>query len=1127
MKRDQSYLHNYHSKDICKAINMSWSKDIKFYFRTVFVWFPDTKYMACPTCGGTNVTENGWPPHPGRRVVSTHSHYFIMTKRYVCPECNERSIQTKTKNRSGFMGWNSEVLKNMPFYIIQTFPAFLTHRAGVDKKLLDWFRPLVNCGVRPEQISRILLEMHTKEYTSKFIQYEQELSLAKQFSPSLDRKMFSSFSNPCEYDGKVPSGSYIETVYIQYGDSIKTYLDNEVKKRTGDVIEIDASYKIPKLLYQVDGKPLFKGLITCTNEFNEIRFQFQCPTDGHDQYVQPLLAYKETLRAYGQTGPRFCFVDNTVRDKNFLLCQLDTLKASEDKLKSCSRLIAPIQEGHKEVDYDTCLFRYIKKASDANEVCDLLMLTMSSLTKKVLSLDIEWGFSTKKFGTIQIGYYCEESDKCKSIVFHIAAMPMIAGDRLPKRLRELLTRTDIVFVGKQVAGDLKRVNTEFNINVQGFQRCIDLAQLAKTRGVIKDARLGLAALSEIILKKILPKPADIRLSDWDRTQDLTKEQQSYAAYDAIVSLEIFRALDKMPEQTREDKTTQEDIMLQNSNEDNHLPTDDHEVEEEKEQDEAVSQDDNEEDDDIILALSDEQIKLLAFAREQGLNYSHLLTNHDSRLGPIPASTTNRYSAVLGDVFHYMYRIKVPTKHEMKKPFHLALRQAFFVFDEDTLERVKRSLMIKDGKSAKEIELMFNYNPGFFLKCVPRTVPPSTQLYYRVRAVYEVFGGLIDSKSGKPLFNDKAFKCAKEILSEILQGFASDPPGFNAYSVQMDTNGNIKRNHLGYALLSCHRGTNSVEGVHKQLLATFHSWHTGVRMSKYMLAEFRHRYNHNASIVSRYQYPRIDHYDLWMIDIVKDLVRKNHGVNLYPGWKCTSHLSPTAERFTITSLQDHELTKAIEVAIGSKEIKLTKDQRFLANETGVRVPFLPFKNDDSLEDKTFAKMYLQCVEKKDEELAMIWASKKDGKDIFPKLPVHIRIKRGKLGRSLRIVEAHRRAEATMTALADMLKSGGVPFTNRKESEIEIGKNNQIKSHDLEKKESQKEIDREAGKESHESENIMLIHVAGIKMDQRPIDEYNSSDKKTKTRGQDKKIRGKRKCSLCKSESCKGSGGKNSV
>jgi len=53
------------------------------------------------------------------------------------------------------------------------------------------------------------------------------------------------------------------------------------------------------------------------------------------------------------------------------------------------------------------------------------------------------------------------------------------------------------------------------------------------------------------------------------------------------------------------------------------------------------------------------------------------------------------------------------------------------------------------------------------------------------------------------------------------------------------------------------------------------------------------------------------------------------------------------------------------------------------------------------------MYLQCVEIKDEELAMIWASKIDGKDIFPKLPVQIRIKREGLGRSLR---AHRRAEA---------------------------------------------------------------------------------------------------------------------
>ena len=48
-------------------------------------------------------------------------------------------------------------------------------------------------------------------------------------------------------------------------------------------------------------------------------------------------------------------------------------------------------------------------------------------------------------------------------------------------------------------------------------------------------------------------------------------------------------------------------------------------------------------------------------------------------------------------------------------------------------------MLRDveGKSDTDIEAMMYYNVDYFRQRVPRVVLPPSQLYHRVRAVYEV------------------------------------------------------------------------------------------------------------------------------------------------------------------------------------------------------------------------------------------------------------------------------------------------------------------------------------------------------------------------------------------------------
>ena len=48
-------------------------------------------------------------------------------------------------------------------------------------------------------------------------------------------------------------------------------------------------------------------------------------------------------------------------------------------------------------------------------------------------------------------------------------------------------------------------------------------------------------------------------------------------------------------------------------------------------------------------------------------------------------------------------------------------------------------------------------------------------------MYAIYGNKIDALSGKALFDDEAWKKANNVLKEILQGFVSDPPGYQFYT----------------------------------------------------------------------------------------------------------------------------------------------------------------------------------------------------------------------------------------------------------------------------------------------------------------------------------------------------------
>ena len=109
------------------------------------------------------------------------------------------------------------------------------------------------------------------------------------------------------------------------------------------------------------------------------------------------------------------------------------------------------------------------------------------------------------------------------------------------------------------------------------------------------------------------------------------------------------------------------------------------------------------------------------------------------------------------------------------------------------------------------------------------------------------------------------------------------------------------------------------------------------MSDALLAEFRHRYNQRCSERRRAGFPKLGHYDTWLVDKLQRLVELNHNKALFPDWSNTSDYITTDERFGTVPIYSEELKVAIctrAAALKAKDArafaeikaKLTPDQR---------------------------------------------------------------------------------------------------------------------------------------------------------------------------------------------------------
>ncbi|KAG7362391.1 3'-5' exonuclease [Nitzschia inconspicua] len=288
--------------------------------------------------------------------------------------------------------------------------------------------------------------------------------------------------------------------------------------------------------------------------------------------------------------------------------------------------------------------------------------------------------------------------------------------------------------------------------------------------------------------------------------------------------------------------------------------------------------------------------------------------YSPELGDVPIQVQDKFSCVIGDIFHAIDRAKIPVRHEFKKAFKVSMSRAFLEYEPAKLEKVKGKLMER-GWTDEEISATMFYNPTFFNRRVERIALPPRQLYYRVQAVMVAFGKRVDSKTKQPLFNKEAWKKAKNLLDEILEGFYSDPPGFDFYTFELDKNGQVKKDSHGIVLLLSCRGTSHVESVHRQYNTMFRHM-SGLEMGDALFRERRHRNNIDVARRRYLNIPKFGHYDTWLIDLLQKLIEQNTGRLLFPNWQNVTDFQDTEESFVTVPLHSQGLQNKLDETVAA-------------------------------------------------------------------------------------------------------------------------------------------------------------------------------------------------------------------
>jgi hypothetical protein len=283
------------------------------------------------------------------------------------------------------------------------------------------------------------------------------------------------------------------------------------------------------------------------------------------------------------------------------------------------------------------------------------------------------------------------------------------------------------------------------------------------------------------------------------------------------------------------------------------------------------------------------------------------------------------------------------------------------FNPHDVDKLKKVLGIESDPKAWERLLAFKFD--FVAQRVRRRIPDADLLYERVKHVFDFYEDKKDAKKGKPLFNADAKHKSKLVLKLLKSGLLTDPPGFSFYVKKMDSNGIPMKDKYGLQLYRSIRGTSLLESLHQMLARSFGHTYAGAWYSDSLLTLILHYSNWRASIRNRPGFPKLRHYDGQAIDKVNEYYEKCFGRLKYPTWICMNDClldtAPGTTLFGIVPIADNPPGNSNIVVNGIVQVEKIRNTRdYIALRQGDDIGYSPVEGE--IETKLFLDFMQEAI-----------------------------------------------------------------------------------------------------------------------------------------------------------------------
>ncbi|KAJ7192005.1 hypothetical protein GGX14DRAFT_578453 [Mycena pura] len=462
-----------------RAATSGFSPDT-LYLLPIFVWLPDClpgrpDRFKCEC--GQSLNRHGYNPDPiARRVGTTSgSDYFLLTNRFLCPE---RRAQGRGCGKT-FQGTDPLIQAQLPQYVQARFPVCISHRGALDNDEMDMMKITFAGRFGASPYSKMVQELKYLQHSRLEGMYLQAAAHFNFYGPE-QIPSFSQFGDRSKYGGFTPSVKYLKGVFVGWFAAHRLHLDRIMSSISGKVLKGDHTYTIVDHQGHLPGgERIHEALYSNVNEHEEVRGYTLTPTQGFSSLTGYYQRMQTELVRHGYQPTELVYTDKPRAERNWF----------ETNIPSLARDVQHISPDR---------FRHIELA--CNDILeDLMGLPVGE--PLLLALDV-------KCNERGIRYIQIRSRKGNYVFY----LPFITSPHhLPACLASVLTSTRIVKFGHRVRDTITSINQHWALELPktGF---VDLGQLAKLKGKVKNTTSSLSTLSGVVLKHRLP---ELTRTVWD------------------------------------------------------------------------------------------------------------------------------------------------------------------------------------------------------------------------------------------------------------------------------------------------------------------------------------------------------------------------------------------------------------------------------------------------------------------------------------------------------------------------------------------------------------------------------------------------------------------------------------